>query len=89
MFGSDEKSLKQTLAYLVQEKHNVCHGNQREAAEQMAEVVAGDARFAKYDPVKLIARVQYCGGSGAQLDLDDPALMRGGSPRPLSDERWR
>lgn len=89
MFGSDDTSLKQTLAYLVNDKNNACLGNKIEAAQQMAEVIAGDARFARFDPVKLVARVQHCGGSGAVLDLTDPALQRGGSPRYLSDERFR
>jgi hypothetical protein len=89
MFGSDENSLRSTLREMVQRSHNLCNANKIQAAETMQEWISGDARFAAYDPEKLVSRIQECGGSGAHLDLNDSGLMKGGSPRPLSDPRWR
>ncbi len=89
IFSDDDRGKRKTLAYLVQETHNGCNGNKIEAAQQMVKALESDGRFAKYDADRLVARIQECGGSGAQLDLEDPALMRGGQPRYLSDPRFR
>jgi hypothetical protein len=88
MFGNDEKSLRATLREMVQRSHNANNGNKIEAAKTMQEWIGNDDRFLNYDAEKLVKRIQECGGSGAHLDLNDPALMEGGSPRPLSDPRW-
>ena len=43
--------------------------------------------FDGYDHQRLVERVQLSKSNGAHLELDDPQLKRGGSPRPL-DRRW-
>lgn len=89
MFQHDDRSKKAALGAMVNEAHNACNANRVEAEKMLAQMIANDARFANHSPEALARRVQICGGSGAQLDLEDPNLLRGGSPRPLSDERWR
>jgi hypothetical protein len=79
MFGHDEKALRSTLREMVQRSHNACNANKIEAAKTMQEWIGGDARFADYDPEKLVKRVQECGGSGAFLDLEDSTLRKGQS----------
>jgi hypothetical protein len=89
MFGSDDRSKKLALGAMAGEAHNACQANKIEAEKMLATMIANDGRFAAHDPAALARRVGICGGSGAQLDLEDTALLRGGSPRPLSDPRFR
>jgi hypothetical protein len=87
VFTNDKNDLTRTLGemeYLARQKTNF---NQVEAKEKMREWLAQDRRFDGYDPNRLIERVHEAKFSGAQLDLDDPQLRKGGQPRPL--DRWR
>jgi hypothetical protein len=71
------------------ECHNACSANKVEAEKMLAEMIALDGRFKNHDPAALARRVGICGGSGAQLNLEDSALQRGGAPNHFSDPRFR
>jgi hypothetical protein len=87
MFGRDPKALTATLGEMAHRAHWQSNANQIEAAEKMRQWVAEDRRFDSFDHDRLVRRVQECRSCGAQLDLTDPQLQRGGQPRPL--DRWR
>jgi len=89
VFGSDDRSKKQALGVMAGECHNMASANKIEAEKLLAKMIAGDARFAANDPAALARRVGICGGSGAELNLEDSALQRGGKPNHFSDERFR
>ena len=84
MFDRDKKDLAATLNWMESQARERTQFNQPEARKKMAEFLANDRRFDGYDPAKLIDRVHQCKSYGAVLDLEDPALLKGGSPRPLS-----
>jgi hypothetical protein len=60
------------------------HFDLGEAKRRMQEWIANDRRFDHYDSARLVDRVQHSKRCGAHLDLSDPALLKGGKPRPLS-----
>jgi len=82
MFGSDHGALKQTMSHMWHDAHNRACANKIEAAASVQSWLSNDPRFGQYDPERLVTRFQECLGSGAKLDLDDPALLKGGKPRP-------
>ena len=60
--------------------------DQNEAKRQMVEWLGQDRRFDNFDHGRLVDRVRLCTSNGAQLDLTDPQLQKGGQPRPLDRE---
>jgi hypothetical protein len=63
-------------------------GDKVQAKEKMKNWLEHDRRFDAYDKDRLVDRVMLCRYNGARLELDDPELMQGGSPRPLTRSRW-
>jgi hypothetical protein len=84
MFERDPKDLTATLSWMESTARERSKFNQIEAKQRMAEFIANDRRFDAYDTAKLVDRVSHCKSYGAKLDLEDPALLKGGKPRPLS-----
>jgi hypothetical protein len=84
MFDADPKDLAATLSWMESQARERAQFNLVEAKQRMQQWVANDRRFDDFDPAKLIDRVQHAKQYGAQLDLTDPALLKGGKPRPLS-----
>lgn len=87
MFGKAQRDLILTLSQMETQARQATNFHQGEAKQKMAEWLAQDRRFDSYDPERLIDRVQLHKHNGAQLDLTDPQLKRGGQPRPL-DHKW-
>ena len=87
VYGKDERDLAVTLTRMSDLARERSNFNQHEAKETMAKWLADDRRFDSFDKQRLIERVQDCRYRGAVLDLTDPQLQLGGSPRPL--DRWR
>src|SRR5256885_2244781 len=81
VFGNDEREMAATLSRMETKAREQSNFNQNEARQSMASWVANDRRFDGYDPQRLVDRVQHCKSNGAQLDLTDPQLLRGGKPR--------
>ena len=88
MFERNQNDLARTLNQMEFHARQTTNFNQNDAKDKMREWLANDRRFDGYDPERLIERVRDCKYRGAVLDLDDPALQKGGEPRPL-DPRWR
>jgi hypothetical protein len=88
MFGDDDRDKLEALSAMARESIDKCLGNKLEAAERVKRALANDLRFADYDHTRLTDRLMLCRSNGARLELDDPELMRGGAPRPLSRSRW-
>ena len=84
MFGTDPKSLAQTLGAMEKESREACNFDQVAAKSVFEEYLRRDIRFAPYDPSKLGERVTEARSCGRTLDLDDPYLRVGGQKRPLS-----
>jgi hypothetical protein len=76
MFGTDDKSLKSTLAKMQQEALARCNSNHIEAEGAVIEALGRDRRFDSYNHHRLVERVRDAWGRGAQLDLDDPSLKK-------------
>jgi hypothetical protein len=83
MFGTDPKSLAQTLGAMEKESREACNFDQVAAKEVFQEYLRRDIRFAPYDPSKLVERVMEARSCGRTLDLDDPYLRVNGQKRPL------
>ena len=83
MFGTDPKSLAQTLGAMEKESREACNFDQIAAKSVFEEYLRRDIRFAPYDPSRLVERVMEARSCGRVLDLDDPWLRPGGSKRPL------
>lgn len=56
--------------------------NRTEALEHLQNEVQLDRHFDSYDPKRLVDRVNDVWQSGRSFDWQDPALKRGGQPRP-------
>jgi hypothetical protein len=84
MFDHDQRDLTATLSNMHRQAIDRCQSNQIEAKQKMAQWLGNDRRFDSYDASRLVDRVALCRSNGAQLDLSDPQLLRGGKPRPLS-----
>jgi hypothetical protein len=76
MFENNDKGMKAALSQIQAEALRGHCGNRVEARTAVLERLAYDRRFDKYDHAKLIERVEDAWGQGAQLDLDDPKLLR-------------
>jgi hypothetical protein len=83
MFGTDPKSLAQTLGAMERESREACNFDQTAAKSVFQEYLRRDIRFAPFDPERLVDRVKEAMSNGRTLDLDDPWLRPGGSKRPL------
>jgi hypothetical protein len=83
MFGTDPKSLAQTLGAMERESREASNFNQVEAKEKFKEYLLRDIRFSPFDTERLVDRVKEAMSNGRTLDLDDPYLRPGGSKRPL------
>ena len=57
MFGTDPKSLAQTLGAMEKESREACNFDQVAAKEVFQEYLRRDIRFAPFDPGKLVERV--------------------------------
>jgi hypothetical protein len=88
MHGRDEKDMLAALGSMARTSVDRCFGNKVEARERMKEWLAYDRRFEGYDPDRLVDRVMLSRSNGAVVELDDPALMRGGTRRPLDRSGW-
>jgi hypothetical protein len=84
MFGDSQRDKAEYLSAVERQARNARNGNWIEAKQELIEAIGRDRRFDGFDAEALAARVQLCKTNGAILDLEDPALMKGGSPRPLS-----
>ena len=84
MFDSEQKDLSATLSQMERLAREKSNFNQIEAREKMARWVANDRRFDAFEPTRLVERVAHCKSNGAVFDIEDPALLKGGRPRPLS-----
>jgi hypothetical protein len=82
MFGESHSDLKRCMSQMWEDAHNRSCANKVEAAKSVQSWVSHDPRFGQYDPEKLVDRFQHCLGSAAKLDFNDPALLKGGQPRP-------
>jgi hypothetical protein len=76
MFENNDKGMKAALSQIQTEALRGHCGNRVEAREAVLERLSYDRRFDKYDHNKLIERVEDAWGRGAQLDLEDPNLLK-------------
>jgi hypothetical protein len=83
MFGTDPKSLAQTLGAMERESREACNFDQTAAKEVFKEYLRRDIRFTPFDTERLVDRVKEAMSNGRTLDLDDPWLRPGGQKRPL------
>jgi hypothetical protein len=88
MFGPEDRDKLEALSAMARVSVDKCFGNKLEARERMKEWLSYDRRFENYDPERLVDRVMLCRSNGGRLSLDDPELMRGGAPRPLTRRTW-
>jgi hypothetical protein len=88
MYGPDEKDMLAALGSMARTSVDRCWGNKIEARERMKQWLSYDRRFEGYDPDRLVDRVMLARSNAAIVELDDPELIRGGSPRPLQRSKW-
>jgi hypothetical protein len=84
MWDNQDRDMLETLSIMARQSRDRCNGNAVEGRKKMADWIQNDRRLDAYDPQRLADRVALCRSNGARLDLSDPALLRGGKPRPLS-----
>jgi hypothetical protein len=83
MFDENHRDMEITLRQMQRNALAKSQANQSEAKQVMAKWITNDSRFAGFDAQKLTEAAHEQWAHGAQLDLDDPALKRGGQPRPI------
>ena len=89
MFGTDDADLMATLKLMAHDSYNRSCGNKVDAAQSMKSWISHDARFADYDPERLVTHFQERTGCGGKVELDDPFLRKGGQPRPCQNRTSR
>jgi hypothetical protein len=82
MFDNTEADLKATLKLMAHDAYNRSCANKLDQAETMKKWVSHDARFAEYDPERLVKHFQERTACGGKVELDDPYLRKGGQERP-------
>jgi hypothetical protein len=87
MFSNDPRDLTYTLSEMDRQSRIKANANRVEALGIVADWLRQDRRFDGYDHDRLAQRVQDCKSCGAQLDLSDPFLLRGGQRRPRDPAR--
>lgn len=84
MFGDRDSDKNATMGKMLSEAMQNCNANRIVAREKVLEMVKRDRRFDNYDHDRLLDTVMEKSQYGGRMDWDDPALKRGGSPRPLA-----
>ena len=80
-FGMDQDSVRNYLGRLINECYSETNCSMEDAYKLARERMDYDRRLDHFDRDRLIAKVKEAGASGGFLDLTDPYLRPGGSPR--------
>jgi hypothetical protein len=88
VFGNDDGDKVRALVEMARVSLARANGNRVEGKETMKNWLEHDRRFDAYDKDRLVDRVLLNRYNGAVVDMTDPELLQGGSPRPLTRSKW-